>query len=813
VRTVILASMRTYARRYVAALLAVIIATGFIVAINALSAAAREGSGAVVEQQYGQADLAVTDVGSAAVTDRVARAASTDPAVTAVATNWSAYVDATLPDGRRDISLGSVATSPALRWQKAQTGRLPRSADEIALSSSQARKHGVRVGSTVTLDLRDGGERSLTMTGTVLSSTGPLSATGYVTEKALAGLGDVGYPTDVVLAVDGDPRAVASHLKDAVGSGSVVDGPVYREKLRLDATRGIDVFQRLIFVFAGISMFVGALVIANTFTILLAQRSRDLALLRCVGALRSQVARSVLIEGTAIGAIGAAIGVLMGLGVALLGSTAIRHWAPATAMGTPSLTLAAVMIPVLLGVAVTLAGSYLPARRAGAQSPLSALQPQDAVDLRTRSGVVRLLAAGALLVVGVAGLVTGRQGALLIGMLGGMLSFVGVLLLAPVLVPATIRCVGPLARRLGLAGRLAHLNSLRNPRRTAATATALLIGVTLITAVVVGSASISSKVNTSLDVNNPVDLIASTSTGTIPDRVVDEVRRVDGVQAAAALPGTAARIGSQDLTVLAVDRATLGLVHGSPAYGDLGPDEIVLPLGLDVAPAGGADDTVQVTIAGQTRTMRVFQAVGVGDAPLVSRSTLESMGATIGDARSVWVRAATTSDPGDLSSDVTAIAETAGLDVTGGLLDRADILRILDVVMAVTIGLLAIAVLIALIGVGNTLSLSVLERVRENSLLRALGLSRSGLRTMLAIEALLMAGVAAVLGVALGTAYAWFGVDAVSHEVFANAPGLTIPWDRIGLILLVAAAAGLAACVLPARRAARISPAAGLVAD
>lgn len=812
-RTVILASMRTYARRYVAALLAVVIATGFIVAINALSAAAREGSGAVVAQQYGKADLALVDHGDAHASSVAARAASADPGVSAVATNWIAYAGVTLPDGPRDISLGSIASAPELRWQEAHTGRLPTSDDEIAIASAQARKHDVSAGDVITLNLPESGERRLTVTGTVLSRTGPLTSTGYLTEKAMAGLTEIGYPLDVVVAVDGDTDAVASRLRSTIDAGSVTGASEYRENLRLEATRGIDIFQRLIYVFAGISLFVGALVIANTFTILLAQRSRDLALLRCVGAVRSQVARSVVIEGAVLGAAGSAVGVLLGLGIALAAAASTRHWSPETAMGTPSLTLVAIAIPVLLGVAVTVAGSYLPAQRAGAQSPLSALHPHDVVDLRSRAGALRLIAAVALVLIGSAGLVAGSSGSLPVGMLGGMLSFIGVLLLTPVLVPAAIRCVGPIARRLGLAGRLAHMNSLRNPRRTAATSTALLIGVTLITSVVVGSASISNKVNTSLDVNNPVDLIVSSSSGSIPDRVVGEVGRVSGVEATAALAGSPAHIGDQDITVLGVDRGTLDLVHGTPEFGDLGPDQILLPAGLDIVPASESGNTVSVTIAGQTRTMQASYVVGLGDSPLVTRATLESMGATLGGAQAVWVRAAGSADPGDVSSDVTAIAGTSELDVTGGLPDRAEILKILDVVMAVTIGLLAIAVLIALIGVGNTLSLSVLERVRENSLLRALGLERSGLRRMLAIEALLMAGVAAVLGVALGTAYAWFGVKAASVDVFQTAPGITIPWGRIGLILVVAAAAGLAACVLPARRAARIAPAAGLVAD
>lgn len=804
-RTVILASMRTYARRYVAALLAVVIATGFIVAINALSAAARAGSKAVVAQQYGRADLAL-------VGDVEAKVAAADPGVAAVATNWAGYVEAVLPDGTRDISLGSIATAPALRWQRADTGRLPTDDDEIAIASSQMTRHDLSVGDIVVLDLA-GAERRVTVTGTVDAGTGPLTSTAYLTEAAFENLDDLGFPLDSVAAIDGDEDAVASRLRQALGADSVVTGDAYREDLRLQATRGIDVLQKLIYVFAGISLFVGTLVIANTFTILLAQRSRDLALLRCVGAVRAQVARAVVLEGAVLGAIGSVLGVALGLGIALIATAATHRWSPDTAMGTPSLSLVTVAIPVLLGIAVTVAGSYLPAQRAGAQSPLSALHPHDVVELRSKAGIVRLTIAAILLLAGTAGLVAGAAGSLAIGMLGGMLSFIGVLLLTPVLVPAAIRCAGPLVRQLGLSARLAHLNSLRNPRRTAATSTALLIGVTLITAVVVGSASISDKVNGTLDLNNPVDLIVSAPSGSVDDRVTREIDQVEGVAASIALAGTQARIGEKDVPVLAADASALDLVHGSPAFADLGPDQIVLPAGLDLVPASESGETVPVTIGNETRTMKAFYASGLGDSALVAPATLESMGASLADSRAVWVRAAESADPGNVTSDVTAIAETSGLDVVGGLPDRAEILDILSVVMAITVGLLAIAVLIALIGVGNTLSLSVLERVRENSLLRAMGLERSGLRTMLAIEALLMAGVAAVLGVALGTTYAWFGVKAASIDVFSTAPGLTIPWGQIALILVVAAIAGLAACVLPARRAARITPAAGLVAD
>ena len=165
-RTVILASMRTYARRYVAALVAIVIATAFIVAINALSSAARAGSAEAVDQQYGTADLVLPARGDLTGFAEKARRVSAVPGVRAVAVNWSAYGSATLPDGPRDISVGSVAGSPALRWQHAATGRLPRTDDEVAVSSSVASKHDVTMGSTITLDL-PGGDRRLTVTGTV----------------------------------------------------------------------------------------------------------------------------------------------------------------------------------------------------------------------------------------------------------------------------------------------------------------------------------------------------------------------------------------------------------------------------------------------------------------------------------------------------------------------------------------------------------------------------------------------------------------------------------------------------------------------
>lgn len=800
--------MRTYARRYIAALIAITIATAFIVAINALSRAAREGSEQAVDQQYRNAAVAVRGTGSTDELDGILGRLDTDDQIGDVAVNWLAYGDIEFADESRNTSIGSVAAAPALRWQQLTNGRWPAGSDEISVSASRAAEHGVKVGDRLTVGLGDE-PRRFTVTGTVKDVDGPLQATAYLPETAFRSTGEAGFPLDVVATAD-DPEDAVARLADKVGDATVTTGDEHRRTLQLQATRGIDVFQKLIFVFAGISLFVGALVIANTFTILLAQRARDLALLRCVGAVRAQVARSVLWEGALLGAAGSALGVVLGFAISFAGTALVRDLSATTPMASPSLSLATLVVPMAVGILVTVASTWAPARRAGASSPLGALQPADVAGLRTRAGALRTGSATVLLLVGVAGLVVGMTGSLPVGMAGGMLSFIGIVLLAPVLVPAAIRATGPLVRLVGPTGRLAHLNSLRNPRRTAATSTALLIGVTLISAVVVGSSSISHKVNSSLDTSNPVDLTVSSAVANVPSRVIDELDKVDGLAGSAQLSGVSARVGAEPATVLGVDRAALDLLHGEDPLKRLGGDQILVPLGWPTD-----SDVVTLQVGEQQRELRVVFGDGLGDVPLVRTTTLEAMDAKLLGTRAVWLRAEGDADPGEVTSDVTAIAiaKTADLDLAGGLPDRADILHVLDVILAVTVGLLAIAVLIALIGVGNTLSLSVIERVRENSLLRALGLGRRELRLMVAIEALLIAVVAAVLGIVLGTAYAWFGVRTTAIGVFEQAPNLQMPWGRLGLILLAAVVAGLAACVLPARRAASIQPATGLQAD
>ena len=218
-----------------------------------------------------------------------------------------------------------------------------------------------------------------------------------------------------------------------------------------------------------------------------------------------------------------------------------------------------------------------------------------------------------------------------------------------------------------------------------------------------------------------------------------------------------------------------------------------------------------VTVDNHSERLRVVAGEGWGSAAVVAPQTLAAL-TEHPTPRAVWVRATDGADPEDLGGDLEALATNAGAEVSNGLAERAWVDLQLDVLTGAVVALLGIAVVIALVGIGNTLGLSVLERAREYALLRALGLTRRQLRRMLGVEAVLLSVVATVLGTFMGVAFAWVAVEALVKAAIDEAP-LVLPWGQLALVVLVAGAAGLLSCLLPARRAARVTPAAGLALE
>ena len=322
-------------------------------------------------------------------------------------------------------------------------------------------------------------------------------------------------------------------------------------------------------------------------------------------------------------------------------------------------------------------------------------------------------------------------------------------------------------------------------------------------------ASARTAIGSEMDLQHPLDGVVTATSESLPDDLLDDVRAAPGVAEAVGVPGALGKVeGVGTIPVLeGGDPASLG--HDSST---LSPRPGVIRMHYaDLGDGQSAGDEVQVTVGDHTERLRIATGEGWGRAALVAPTTL----ARLTDApttQAVWLRATDDADAEDLGGDLEALAGRYDAEVENGLDNREFVDLQLDVLTGAVVGLLGIAVVIALIGIANTLGLSVLERARENALLRALGLTRRQLRRTLAIEAVLLSVVATLIGTTLGVAFAWVGVQSLVEPVIAGS-GVSFPLGQLALVVLVAGVAGLLAGVLPARRAARVTPAAGLATE
>ena len=806
-RTVLLASLRHHTRRYVAAALAVVIGVAFVVVTGMLTGATREGLTADVGAPVAGVDRVVRIDDSRHVARLMDGA--TDRDVPALALGYA--MQPVSRDGvqlAQSADIAEASLDAALQWQTLEEGRFPGAADEAVADLNAAKSTGVEVGDV----LRIG-------TGTAAAD---VEVVGIVDSPPAMGASlYVPWPTlqrfDGTLWVDavawgGSPELAGELAPDA----TVQPAATWVAERQAEISRGVDVLAIMALLFVAIALFVGVMVIANTLAILFAQRMRDFALLRCVGVTRRQLRLAVRVEALVLGLVASTLGVVAGAATGSGLVVLVRHWF--SDMGPASLDPAWVGTAFVLGVVVTLAAAWLPTRSATKVPPLAALRPDTGVDVRTTAGRWRLTLAGLALATGTALLVmavaTDTLPALAAMLAGGTLTFIGVLLLGPVVVPALIRLAGRVAGD-GPVRRLATGNAVRNPRRTATTAASLLVGVTLTVAVLTGLASSRTAIDQDMDRSYPLDATVTAVDEPLGTDLVRSAEALEGVGDLAVLDGTFATLGDERIPLAGVD-ARSPVVRGPE---DLAPRDGVVLLPYDVAeelprPLArqvARDQRLSLTVAGREHTLDVVLDDGWGRAGIVSATTLASLEPDPSPV-ALWVRAADGADAEDLSGDLAALAGAAGAGLDGGYANRHWVYLQVDILTGAVVGLLAIAIVIALVGIANTLGLSVLERARENALLRAMGLTRVQLRRAMATEGLLLSAVAAAMGTALGLVFAWVGVRVMVEEVVDGAR-LTVPVLQVAAVAVVAALAGLAACVLPARRAARVTPAAGLALD
>ncbi len=396
---------------------------------------------------------------------------------------------------------------------------------------------------------------------------------------------------------------------------------------------------------------------------------------------------------------------------------------------------------------------------------------------------------------------------------------IGILALTPNLLPAVLGALGRLTGRLGPVARLAGSNSVRNPGRAAATCTALMLAVGLIVTLQVGAASMKTTVIERLNVRFPVDLTVRADSGAVPASVLDGIRGIPGV-------ATVEPVAATPVTV--------------DGHADLGPFQLQGPRpSARAATRGGfdavADDSVLVTPftmkelgvrPGQRLTLshqghRAVLTVVLSNLPddatlLTSRSALFRLDPNAPQAE-VWASVPDVDRAGDVLAQVRQLTGdpngvgVGSLTIGGSLEETADYAGLLNTLLTIATALLAVAVLIALIGVGNTLGLSVLERTRESALLRALGLHRRQLRVMLVIEAIMLAVVGAVAGIAVGVLFGWLGTVALARQFALGAPQFAMSGVQTLAVVGVAVVAGALASALPGRRAARATPTQALV--
>ncbi|WP_329789775.1 FtsX-like permease family protein [Lentzea sp. DG1S-22] len=729
----------------------------------------------------------------------------------------------------RNALVQPLPTTEKLRDFNLKDGKFPVKADEAAVDTKTAQVAKLKVGDELKLLDEDNAEHSFTIVGTYQQGASSISMSGsdhvVVSPEGLRTVIPKQHVYEIVaVAKDGvSQQQLVDDITKAIGPGYQVQTGEQLTKAALEQVGdAAGEIRSVLLAFAAISLVVAGMVIYNTFTILVAQRTKELALLRCVGAERGQVFRSVLAEAVFMGLAASVLGILGGLGVsaglqAFIGS-----------VGGPSgddfpirlpITWTTIAAGFAVGVVVTVLSAVLPARRATKVAPVAALRSQpDSQDDVARTGKVRIVLAALIALAGGAAVYLGLQqekeeAAMFITGGGTMVLLLAVLLLGPLYVPLVNRLFGKALR--GVPAKLASANAGRNPKRTAATTAALMIGVTIVAMVTVVAGSGRETMAKKVDERFPADYEVTSNVYSQPlsQKFADELTKVRNVEKIAPelqVYGESDKLKYGDVTGYPSD-AIGTLVRPQLAAGTLTAlkdDEIALrereakDVGLSIGSSvkiGAKTFKVVALIKDNAYgagivTLPAAQAV-MEDAPKGYQKLLVKLapGTDITVARADLERAIASSPVAVLNS----AAET-----------KAELNAQIDQILLFIWALVGLALVIALFGIANTLTLSVLERTRESALLRALGLTRGQLRQMLVVESILMALIGAVVGVVLGAGFGWLLVEALSSPELQIS--YSIPFGQIGVMLGLAVVAAVIAAALPARRAARNSVVAGM---
>ncbi|MFJ8649043.1 ABC transporter permease [Streptomyces sp. NPDC093546] len=692
---------------------------------------------------------------------------------------------------------------------------------DIALDKDTAAKGTYKVGDTVRV-ATNGPVHTYTLSGVFTTDDGQVSAGGslvlFDTSVAQKLYLQPGYFQNVtVTAAPGasDEKILAQVEPLLPEDAEARTGAALAAEEAKMIEEGMSGMNQAMLGFAAIALFVGVFLISNTFTMLVAQRTKELALMRAVGASRKQITRSVLMEALLVGAIASAVGLALGLGLAVGLRSGMNAFDLKVPGGPLVVSPTAILSGIAVGVLVTVIAAYLPGRRAAKIPPVAAMSSVHAAPT-TKSLVVRNSIGAAVTLLGSAvilwGVAVGKDGKWIVAG-GAFLALVGLIILIPLLSRPVIALIRPLLIRLfGVSGKLAGQNAVRNPRRTGATASALAIGLTLVTGLSVMGVSIGKAVDRSTTDHITADyMIRMAGEGMSMDRsALTAVQKAKGVTAVS--PQQASF-----LTLDGVDRSVSGVVPGDiekvmnitvvdGSLASLGQGRIAVEEETAKKHGWKTGDTLPVTYgdgkSGKLAIGATYEKNDMVSTVMAPLSVLDPH-----QPKPYLPEILVKMDGGESAAAEQALVDALGQNPAIKVMDKQDIRDefggIINMMLNIMYGLLAMALIIAVLGVVNTLAMSVFERQQEIGMLRAIGLDRRRVKRMIRLEAVVISLFGALVGVAMGTFLGW----AIGQTLKDSIPGyaMVVPWDRIGIFLVLAGLVGVLAAMWPARSAARLN--------
>jgi putative ABC transport system permease protein len=717
------------------------------------------------------------------------------------------------------------------RTMEITSGHAPRGPTDVMVDADTADKHGLKVGDEL---------RTIAVTGDFTArisgiasfkATNPGATVVFYDEKtaqqkllggadrftginvnAREGVGHEELKADVAAALGGDSYKIQTKAEAS-------------EESRSDFASFLDVMKYAMLGFAGVALLVGVFLIINTFSMLVAQRTREIGLMRALGASRSQVNRSVLLEAVLLGVFGSLLGIAAGVGLAV----GLMQFMNSIGMNlsTDDLTVTWVtpVVGFVLGVVVTVVAAYLPARRAGTVSPMAALRdagtPADGRAGRVRAGIgVTLTLLGAAGLYAAAQADKAGEGSVFLAA-GVVLTLIGFVVVGPLLVSFVVKGLGAVVLRVfGPVGRMAERNALRNPRRTGATGSALMIGLALVACLSVAASSMVASANQELDKSVGADFTVRSSTGMpVLPQAQEALAKADGishlthyklVDATVTAPGGT----PERRTLSATDPSYMQDLRRETVAGKLSDAYApgAMSVGDDYAAQRGVQvgDELTVAFPGGKSTRLKVAAITSDDVNVdkgamyldIATAAAHTPADRMPQDMALFAKAAEGQADRAYASLKAAVEKYPQYRVLNSTDYKKDLKAQIDQLLNIIYGLLGLAIIVAVLGVVNTLALSVVERTREIGLMRAIGLSRRQLRRMIRLESVVIALFGALLGLGLGLAW---GTAAQKLLALEGIGVLEIPWTTIVTVFLASAVVGLLAALVPAFRAGRMN--------